>query len=149
MKRSSLITSGVIVVAMLGGCATQSRTQRMLGDSAAVAGGATIAYELSDHNPVVGVAGGIAALGVKTLADRSAENTRSTEIKKAYDQGLAQGLKTKYWDHQADQARDTAATDEGADSDYLPIKIPERSVNGVIVKPTVEYVRVDAVPVGK
>jgi hypothetical protein len=138
-QASILIVSSIA----LAGCASQSPTEKFAGDSAAVLGGGAVAYELSDKNPVVAAAGAVGALAVKTSLDAAAEKKLNKQVKTAYQQGLAQGLKTNYWAHQDDQARDTTPASDGPASDYLPINVPERKVNGVIEKPVVEYIRVD------
>lgn len=151
MKRLAPIA--LVAALSVSGCASNSsRVSSTAGDALAVAAGSAAAYSLSDQNAAVGVAGGVAALGIKRYADYVADNKRREEIQKAYDTAHARATRELYDAIQRQQSEPTAESDAVAtvtdESTYLPVVLPERVVNGAVIEPSLEYVRINDTPSG-
>jgi hypothetical protein len=112
--------------------------QRPFSDAALGAGGAYIANELSDGNPLA-TAGG-AAGGV--LLSEGAHAWKAHSDKKAFEEGYtvgrSDGIKKIYWSLQ-DQQRSSAT---GESYQVIEVTIPEHWENGVLVKQTKRLIRI-------
>lgn len=143
IRRTLLITA---LCASLGsGCTTATRTSasRAVGDIAASAGGAAVGYALSDGNAGATLGGAAAAFVVKRYADNVRDKDEQKRLQSAYDTAHAQATRELYDATQRLQAVSTAApADEAREPVYLPTQIPERRINGVIIDPTIEYIRI-------
>ena len=87
----------------------------------------------------------VAAQNATTSEERRAaailaESKKDARLREAYSIGQLQATKALYQAIQNTQNSDTAAADR-APGALVPLTVPERSVDGVIVNPSVEYVR--------
>jgi hypothetical protein len=134
---------------LAGGCASSSRTaaSRVISDTAATAGGAALGYVASNGNVAATVGGAALGFAVKRYADNLQGQEEQKRVQAAYDSAHAQATRELYDATQRLQAISTeiTATPEN-DGVYLPTQIPERTINGVIVEPTIEYIRISDVP---
>jgi len=73
-------------------------------------------------------------------AEMLAATKKDVRLREAYKLGALQSTKSLYQAIQNTQNSDTATADRGEKS-LVPLTVPERKVDGVIVNPTVEYVR--------
>lgn len=133
-------TLSLALLLPLAGCASQAA--RLGTDALAAGAGGVIANKISGGNPYWTLAGGVAALGATEWA-RSASNAEDQkQLALAYERGRAQGAQATYdaiqnvQKHGRDLARD-------ADTSVLvPITAPARTINGVKIDPSTEYIRI-------
>lgn len=122
---------------LIAGCAAT----RPIGDAALGAGGAALAYELSDGNAVATAAG--AAGGV--LLSEGLHYAGRVQAQKAYQAGYEQGrsdaVKQQYWILVNQQK--ALADRETENVRYYEIPVPEQTVDGVILQPTTKYLRIE------
>lgn len=136
MKTYFLI-SIVLAAALVTGCSTT----RPISAVAMGAGGAALASELSDGDPALtaaGAAGGVLLseglhYASKKQADRAYAN--------GYEKGRSDAVKQQYWILVNQQKPKTG---EGGNNVRLyEIPIPEQKIDGVILKPTTKYLRIE------
>lgn len=136
MKHLFLISLAVAAL-FVTGCATT----RPISDVAMGAGGAALANELSDGNPVItaaGAAGGVLLseglhYASKKQADRAYTN--------GYEKGRSDAVKQQYWVLVNQQKG--KADDADANVRLYEIPVPEQRIDGVILKPTTKYLRIE------
>lgn len=122
-------------IALLTGCAAT----RTISDVGLGAGGAVLAHELSDGNPVAtaaGAAGGVLlSEGLHYAAKKQSEKAYVT----GYEKGRSDAVKQQYWlyvDMQKPRNR--------ADNVRLyEVQLPEQRIDGVIFKPSTKYLRIE------
>lgn len=121
---------------LAAGCATT----RPIGGVVMGAGGAALANELSDGNTAwtaAGAAGGVLlSEGLHYASRKQAERAYAD----GYDKGRSDAVKQQYWvmvNHQK------AAGDANADVRLYEIPVPEQRIDGVILKPTTKYLRIE------
>jgi hypothetical protein len=143
----------LLAAAVLSGCASNSEhgVSRAIGDTAATLGGAAVGYVASDGNTLATVGGAAAGLAVKKYADHLADKAEKKKLQDAYDTAHAQATRDLYDAIQRQQSEPVAASGSGDkapqdDAVYLPTQIPERTVNGVIIDSSVEYIRLADTP---
>jgi hypothetical protein len=120
----------------LAGCAST----RPILDVAAAGGGAAIANELSDGDPVVtaaGAAGGVLlSEGLHYAARRQSEKAYRT----GYEKGRSDAVKQQYWILVNQQRVPLGGS---ANVRLYEIPLPEQTIDGVILKPTTKYLRIE------
>jgi hypothetical protein len=123
-------------VCLFSGCAAVTRSTT---DVALVAGGAALGGELSHNNPyaIVGGAAGGALLGEGLHLANSKQNDQSYQT--GYDKGRSDAVKQQYWLFVAMQQ--SRAGDEGRVRLY-EVHLPEQTIDGVIFKPTTQFLRI-------
>jgi len=135
MKTIHLITISLAGL-FLAGCAST----RPILDVAAAGGGAAIANELSDGDPVItaaGAAGGVLlSEGLHYAARRQSEKAYRT----GYENGRSDTVKQQYW-ILVNQQR--VALVGSASVRLYEIPLPEQTIDGVILKPTTKYLRIE------
>jgi hypothetical protein len=126
----------LLLIALLGaGCAgTRPASAVALG-----AGGAALANELSDGDPLItaaGAAGGvILSEGLHYAARKQAEKAYTN----GYEKGRSDAVKQQYWlmvRQQRTQAHDPNIR-------FYEIPLPEQTIDGVIFQPTTKYLRIE------
>ena len=124
-------------VCLFTGCAAVTRTATDIGLSA---GGAALGGELSHNNPyaIVGGAAGGALLGEGLHLANNKLNAQSYQT--GYDQGRSDAVKQQYWLFVALQQ--DKAGDAGRVRLY-EVHLPEQTIDGVIFKPTTQFLRVE------
>jgi hypothetical protein len=126
------------------GCySSKSASSRTLGDTIAAASGAALGYVASDGNKAATLGGAVAGVAAKRYADDVRDKEEKKKLQGAYDAAHAEATRQLYDATQHLQAQSTEpAAAEPDDAVYLPTQIPERMVNGVILEPTTEYIRI-------
>lgn len=126
-----------LVSLLVAGCATT----RPISDVAMGAGGAALANNLSDGNAAwtaAGAAGGvILSEGLHYAAKKQAEGAYAD----GYDKGRSDAAKQQYW-VLVNQQKARADSDD-ANVRLYEIPIPEQRIDGVILKPTTKYLRIE------
>jgi hypothetical protein len=128
-----------LVVAGLSGCSTAGGMASDLG--LAGAGGA-LAYELSDGDIGVTAAGAAGGYLVSKVAQTQVKKAITEAEQRGYDRAMSQAVKQQYWVIQ-NQQRSYETRQESA-ARLVPVQLPETTVNGVTLNPSVEYVRVES-----
>jgi hypothetical protein len=122
-------------ITLLTGCAAT----RTISDVGLGAGGAALAHELSDGNPVAtaaGAAGGVLlSEGLHYAARRQAEKAFQT----GYDKGRSDAVKQQYWLYVSMQ-RQRNHTDNVR---LFEVTLPEQRIDGVIFKSTTKQLRIE------
>lgn len=108
---------------------------------AATAVGSTIGYEVSDGDPLATAAGGLLGYGAAQFARKDASDKVAQAELRGFTKGMNQAVKQQYWIIQNQQAEIEPVGEEIVR--LIPIPQPERTINGVIINPTVEYIRVE------
>lgn len=139
MRTTILILSTVL----LAGCITR-KTAETADTLLTTAAASTVGYVASDGNAAVAAGAGLTALAAKQYASNIRDKKQREEIAKAYAAGEAKATRDLYEAIQHNQAVDTEkpTNTEPDDATALPITAPRRVVNGVIIEPSVEYIRV-------
>ena len=133
----------LLATVLLTGCAS-TRTARLGTDALAAGAGGVVAGKLSGGNPYWTLAGGLAGLGATEWA-RSASNADEQErLALAYERGRAQNAQLTYDAIQNAQKNGRApeARDAAADAVEIPITAPERTINGVRINASTEFIRI-------
>jgi hypothetical protein len=134
----------VIITVLAAGAVGFSGCATPVGSAAADLGlagvGGVAGYQLSDGK--VGGAAAGAAVGYvgSGIMQSQVQRALSEAEKRGYDRALNQAVKQQYWIIQNQQrSRENPRSPEPRLS---PVLIPETTLDGVIQKPRVEYVRV-------
>jgi hypothetical protein len=132
-------TVALLCIMLLGsGCAT-SRGGRAAEDLATVllAGGA--GYAGSGGDAVATGAAAVTGLTIKKVAEIQRDRKEDRRVREAYDLGQLQATKSL---HQAiENTQRTDVVGGASERTLLPLTVPERTIDGVIINPGVEYVR--------
>ena len=134
MKPYHLISVFLISLFAVGCAAVRPVT-----DMAAGAGGGALADQLSNGDPYMtaaGAAGGVLlSEGAFYLAGKQATNAYIA----GYEQGRSDAVKQQYWIlvHQQQQKIPTENVS------LYAIPVPEQTIDGVILNPTVKYLRIE------
>ena len=136
MKRLLRFIPLACVVSLFTGCAAATRSAT---DVALGAGGAALGGELSHNNPyaIVGGAAGGALLGEGLHYANNRQAAQSYQT--GYDQGRSDAVKQQYWLFVAQQQ--ARAGDAGRVRLY-EVQLPEQTIDGVIFKPTTQFLRI-------
>ena len=127
-----------IVVAGLSGCSTAGGVASDIG--LAGAGGA-LAYELSDGDIGVTATGAAGGYLVSQFAQSQVKKAIRNAEQRGYDRAMNQAVKQQYWIIQNQQRSFETAQNDSVR--LVPVQLPETTVNGVILNPSVEYLRVE------
>ncbi len=134
MNLRSLILP-IASIALLNGCAA-TRTISNVGFGA---GGAVLAHELSDGNPVAtaaGAAGGvILSEGLHYAARKQSEKAYVT----GYEKGRSDAVKQQYWLY-VDMQKPRNRVDNVR---LYEVQLPEQRIDGVIFKSSTKYLRIE------
>jgi hypothetical protein len=126
----------VLAVSLLTGCAAT----RTISDVAMGAGGAALANEMSDGDPVA-IAGGAAA-GV--LVSKGLHYVARSQAEKAYSAGYNKGrsdaVKQQYWLYVSMQEQANA---HNRRIRLYPVQLPEQIIDGVIFQPSTQFLRIE------
>ncbi|MFA6960375.1 MAG: hypothetical protein WC205_06480 [Opitutaceae bacterium] len=125
-------------IAGLTGCSTAGG---MASDIGLAGAGGALAYELSDGDIGVTAAGAAGGYLVSKLAQSQMKKAINEAEQRGYDRAMNQAVKQQYWIIQNQQRSfDTSLADTAR---FVPVQLPETTVNGVILNPSVEYLRVE------
>jgi hypothetical protein len=125
-------------VASLTGCSTAGG---MASDIGLAGAGGALAYELSDGDIGVTAAGATGGYLISKLAQSQVKKAISEAEQRGYDRAMNQAVKQQYWIIQNQQRSFEMAQSDTAR--FVPVQLPETTVNGVILNPSVEYLRVE------
>ena len=113
----------------------------MASDIGLAGAGGVLGYELSEGDVGVAVAGVAGGYLVSKVAQSQVQKAMKDAEQRGYDRAMNQSVKQQYWIIQNQQrAQDTSVETSAR---LVPVELPETTVNGVIIKPTVEYIRVE------
>jgi hypothetical protein len=137
MKKMLRFIPLACVLSLFTGCAAVTRTATDVGLGA---GGAAIGGVLSKGNPlaVVGGAAGGVLLGEGLHYANGKLNGQSYQT--GYDKGRSDAVKQQYWLYVSMQQ--AKAGNEGRVRLY-EVHLPEQSIDGVIFKPTTQFLRIE------
>ncbi len=127
-----------VVTAGLSGCSTAGGMASDLG--LAGAGGA-LAYELSDGDMGITAAGAAGGYLASQFAQSQVKKSLREAEQRGFERAMNQSVKQQYWIIQNQQRSFEAAQQNPAR--LVPVQLPETTINGVILNPTVEYLRVE------
>lgn len=136
MKTHFLIAI-TLALMLITGCSTT----RTISDVAMGAGGAALANELSNGDPAItaaGAAGGVLlSEGLHFASKKQSEKAYAT----GYEKGRSDAVKQQYW-VLINQKKPKSG---GADGNVrlYEIPVPEQKIDGVIMKPTTKYLRIE------
>jgi len=124
-----------LAVSLFAGCAAT----RPLGDAAFGAGGAYIAHQLSDGNPVAtaaGAAGGVLlSEGLHYAAGKEAGKAYAT----GYDKGKSDAVKQQHWLYVSMQKQ----RNQVSNVRLYPVQLPEQRIDGVTFQPSTKLLRIE------
>lgn len=130
----------LLSVALIALFATGCATTRPISDIAMGAGGAALANELSDGNTAwtaAGAAGGVLlSEGLHYASKKQSERAYA----EGYDKGRSDAVKQQYW-VLVNQQRATGDANAGVRLYEIPV--PEQRIDGVLLKPTTKYIRIE------
>jgi hypothetical protein len=132
-----LALSGLLV----GGCAS-TKTAEIGTDVLAAGAGGVIADQISHGNPYWTLAGGVLGLGAAEWAHSAVTNDQQKQLALAFDRGKAQNAQLTYDAIQNAQKTGRAAGAAPDNSVEIPITAPVRTINGVKINASTEYIRV-------
>jgi hypothetical protein len=137
MKNSRLIRFIPIIGALclFTGCAAT----RPISDVVLGAGGAALGGELSHNNPAVIAAGAGGGVLVSEGLHYAASKETARAYQSGYDKGRSDAVKQQYWLY-VDMQRASARPDHVR---LYEVHLPEQTVDGVIFKPTTQYLRLE------
>ena len=134
MNLHSLILP-IASIALLTGCAAT----RTISDVSLGAGGAALAHELSDGDPLAtagGAAGGVLlSEGLHYAAKRQSEKAYAT----GYEKGRSDAVKQQYWLY-VDMQKPRNRVDNVR---LYEVQLPEQRIDGVIFKSSTKYLRIE------
>lgn len=139
MPRRVLFLTALTVLA--SGCAS-GPTARVGADVLAAGAGGVVANSLSHGNPYWTLAGGVAALGAAEWARNAASAEEQQRLALAYERGKAQSAQLTYDAIQNAQRNGRGPAEATNDALEIPITAPERTINGVKINASTEFIRI-------
>ena len=129
----------ILALALLPGCAG---TTRVLTDTVAAGVGGFAGNKLGKGNPLITAAGA----GAGVLLGETINYANDNHAKKAYGEGFDKGrsdaVKQQYWVMVNQQkAEEGKSLDENISLFEIPV--PEQRIDGVILKPTTNILRIE------
>jgi hypothetical protein len=138
-RRFGIVFTLALAALGLSGCSTAGG---MASDIGLAGAGGALAYELSDGDIGVTAAGAAGGYLVSKVAQSQVKKAIQDAEQRGYNRAMNQAVKQQYWIIQNQQR----SFDERRESSarLVPVELPETTVNGVILNPSVEYVRVES-----
>jgi hypothetical protein len=127
-----------VIAAGLTGCSTAGG---MASDIGLAGAGGALAYELSDGDIGVTAAGAAGGYLVSKLAQSQVKKAINEAEQRGYDRAMNQAVKQQYWIIQNQQR--SFETNQADTARFVPVQLPETTVNGVILNPSIEYLCVE------
>ncbi len=128
---------------LLAGCQS---APRLALDTTAAAAGSITAHQASAGNPYWTAAGGLAGYLLADAAQNLQDKNQQQALALAFERGRAQSAQQSYDAIQNAQKSDrlspSALTVASGRYTEIPLLVPQRSINGVILNQSVEYIRV-------
>jgi hypothetical protein len=126
----------LIASSLLVGCAAT----RPVSDIAMGAGGAALANELSNGDPAITAAGAAGGVLVSEGLHYASKKQSEKAYANGYEKGRSDAVKQQYWVLVNQQK---AKAEEQNNVRLYEIPIPEQKIDGVILKPTTKYLRIE------
>jgi hypothetical protein len=127
---------------LLAGCAS-SQAARLGTDVLAAGAGGVVAEQVSHGNPYWTLGGGLVGLGAAEWARSAANSDQQKDLALAYERGKAQNAQATY---DAVQNAQKDGRKPGMDDPEryaeIPITASERTINGVKVNASTEFIRI-------
>lgn len=134
MNLHSLILP-IASIALLTGCAAT----RTISDVGLGAGGAVLAHELSDGNPVATAAGAAGGVLLSEGLHYAAKKQSEKAYVNGYEKGRSDAVKQQYWLY-VDMQKPRNRVDNVR---LYEVQLPEQRIDGVIFKPSTKYLRIE------
>jgi len=131
----------VIFIALVSLLITGCATTRPISDIAMGAGGAALANELSDGNPAITAAGAAGGVLISEGLHYASKKQADRAYANGYDKGRSDAVKQQYWVLVNQQRAKADGTDSNVRLYEIPV--PEQRIDGVILKPTTKYLRIE------
>jgi hypothetical protein len=128
-----------LAAAGLSGCGTAGG---MASDIGLAGAGGVLGHELSDGDMGVTAAGAVGGYLVSKVAQNQVGKAVRNAEQRGYERAMNQAVKQQYWIIQNQQRPGDARSESSAR--LVPVQLPETTVNGAILNPSVEYVRVES-----
>ena len=138
MQIQSLIVA-IILAALFTGCASTSLT-RLIGNSIGAAGGALLGSTLGKRDPLAAAAGAGAGLLLSESLHAGSTAAANKSYAAGYEKGRSDSAKQQYHTLIEQQRQSVGGTDEPAT--LFDIPLPEREVDGAILKPSTRTLRI-------
>ncbi len=140
MRREGILL--LLGVSLLSAGCASSGAARLGTDVVAAGAGGVVADKLSNGNPYWTLGGGVAALGLAEWARTATESDKAKELALAFERGKAQNAQSTY--DAIQNAQKQGRKESAANLRYMeiPITAPERTINGVRISASTEYVRI-------
>jgi hypothetical protein len=122
---------------LLAGCGTGTEVASDIGLGG---GGGVLGYKLSDGDAGVTAAGAVAGYVISKVAQSKVQQAITAAEQRGYDRAMNQSVKQHYWIIQNQQREQ--GTERDKPERLVPVQLPETTINGVILNPTVEFIRV-------
>lgn len=135
MKLPRSIPILLAIASLATGCAAT----RPLGAVALGAGGAAIANELSDGNPLITAAGAAGGVLLSEGAHYLARKESSKAYASGYDKGRSDAVKQQYWLY----VRQQRERQRPGQVRLYPVELPEQRIDGAVFQPTTKYLRIE------
>ena len=136
MKRCQILIL-VLISVLFAGCGAI----RPISDLAMGGGGAAIAYGLSKGDPLLTAAGAAGGVLLSEGLQYASRQQAQKDTLQAYEKGRSDAVKQQYW-VLVNQQKESA----GQNSDnvrYYEIPVPEQKIDGVILNPTTQVLRIE------
>jgi hypothetical protein len=125
----------LILPLFLMGCAAT----RPIADVAAAGGGGYLANDLSHGDPAITAAGAAGGVLLSEGAFYLSKKQSDKSYVNGYEKGRSDAVKQQYW-LQVNQQR---AVPQQDDVRLYAIPVPEQTIDGVVLKPTTKYLRIE------
>jgi hypothetical protein len=122
---------------LLIGCSTT----RPIGAAALGAGGAVLAHELSDGDPGLTAAGAAGGVLLSEGLHYASKKQSDRAFINGYEKGRSDAVKQQYWILVNQQKPKQGEAENNVR--YYEIPVPEQKIDGVILKPTTKYLRIE------
>ncbi len=135
MKLQILILE-IFVPLFFVGCSTT----RPIMDVVGAGGGAALANELSNGDPAITAAGAAGGVLLSEGLHYAAKKQSDKAFVSGYEKGRSDAVKQQYWILVNQQKQQNGTPDNVR---FYEIPIPEQKIDGVTLKPTTKYLRIE------
>ena len=105
------------------------------------AGGAALAHELSDGNVAITAAGAAGGVLLSEGLHYASKKQSERAYVNGYEKGRSDAVKQQYWILVNQQKARAGQTESNVRLYEIPV--PEQKIDGVILKPTTKYLRIE------
>ena len=137
--KPALLLPAFLTAIVLSGCAG---TTRIATDTVTAAVGGGAAHFLAKGNPLITAAGAAGGVLAGEILNHAVEGGAQKARTEGYDQGRSDAVKQQYW-VLVNQQRAEAGEDSNENVSLFEIPVPERTVDGAILKSTTKILRIE------